>query len=101
MYSYLLSRALDDWDDSVVGEKLIRHARESRRLMESATKVADDPLISLATEIAYDRALVKLSEEHGIETGPEQFLNPRAVRAELEDALRQRGVHVTDRRSSR
>jgi len=41
----------------------------------------------LAYELAYDRALINLSQQNGIDTGPERFVVPERERERLHQAL--------------
>ena len=51
----------------------------------------------LAREIAYDVALLELSEVMGIETDLRRFEQPQQERARLEEAVRDRWVRGHDR----
>ena len=55
---------------------------------------------ALAAEIAYDRALVCLAAQCGIDVTPTNFVHPRIERERLELELVRRGVdlEVPDRR---
>jgi len=51
---------------------------------------------ALATEVGYDRALIKLSLASDIHTSPEHFTKPAEERRRLEQALVEVGIDLTD-----
>ena len=51
------------------------------------TAPTGDPADLLAYQLAYDRALVNLSRQIGIDTGPERFDVPERERERLQQAL--------------
>jgi len=51
------------------------------------TAPTSDADVVLAYELAYDRALIHLSQHIGIDTGPERFVVPERERERLHQAL--------------
>jgi len=69
--------------------------RRSGGELDEGIPPATDPdavPVVLAREIAYDVALLELSEVMGLETDLQRFEQPQRERARLEEALRDRGV---------
>ena len=96
MYSYILSTALDDWVDGLTGEALTRYAIVCRSdMLQPVEGHRESALNSLAAEVAYDRALVKLCEAHGIAVVDLSFLHPKVERARLEGALAEAGIDLS------
>ena len=95
MYAHILASALDDWVDELTNDALIDYALVCRSEMlqprEFQGKVA---LTALSAEVAYDRALIKLCEAHGIDVVDLSFLQPREERTRLEEALAAAGVDL-------
>ncbi len=88
MYSLILSSALDDWVDELTGDALIDYALVCRsEMLQPRGYQGESVLTSLAAEVAYDRALLKLCEAHGINVVDLSFLQPLEDRARLEAAL--------------
>ena len=87
MYATLLSQALaehpvDDVDAVLVEE--LRLSAWALRTHPRGVSVTD----TLADELAYDQALIRISAERGIPASPERFAaSPPAERARLESAL--------------
>ena len=88
MYSHILSSALNDWVDELTGEALVEYAVVCRsEMLRPIEHQGESALTSLAAEVAYDRALLKLCEAHGIAVADLSFLHPHEERARLEAAL--------------
>jgi hypothetical protein len=71
--------------------------RRSRGELNEGIRPAADPdavQVVLAREIAYDVALLELSEVMGIETDLRRFEQPQQERARLEEAVRDRWVAI-------
>jgi hypothetical protein len=71
--------------------------RRSRGGLNEGIRPAADPAavpVVLAREIAYDVALLELSEVMGIETDLRRFEQPQQERARLEEAVRDRWVAI-------
>jgi hypothetical protein len=95
MYSQILSSALDNWVDEPTGDALIDYALACRTEMLTPRGYhGESSLSSLAAEVAYDRALLKLCETHGIDVVDLDFLHPEVERARLEEALATAGLDL-------
>jgi len=92
MYADILSSVLSDWVDELNGEALIDFAQVCRvQMFESAR---DTAAVALAAELSYDRALLKVCEEHGIGTSTRRFSRPGEERSRLERALLAIGIDL-------
>ena len=68
IYSDIVTNGLFAWIDGTHGDRLIDYTLSCRAEMFAARHNGPgDPLTLLAAEIAYDRALIKLCGERGIE----------------------------------
>jgi hypothetical protein len=95
MYSHILSSALDDWVDELTGDALMDYALVCRsEMLLPRGHQGESALTSLAAEVAYDRALLKLCEAHGINVVDLSFLHPQEERARLEAALAMAGLDL-------
>ena len=95
MYVTLLSCAMDLWDTDLDGESLLDHVCNLRAALPYPDPGAGAcSAAALATEIAYDRAIVCLAAQHGIEATPQNFVHPRIERDRLELELVGRGVDL-------
>jgi hypothetical protein len=95
MYSLILSSALDDWVDEPTGDALIDHALACRsEMLRPRDYQSESALITLAADVAYDRALLKLCEVHGIDVVHLTFMRPQEERADLEAALAGAGLDL-------
>jgi hypothetical protein len=98
MYTQLLDAAVGQREP--VGVHPTRHSaldalrRRCGELNEGIPPATDPDAIPvvLAREIAYDMALLELSEVMGIKTDLHRFEQPQQERARLEEALRDYGV---------
>jgi len=96
IYSHILSSALDELTgDALTGDALSDYALvcRSEMLMPRGYQ-GESPLTSLAAEVAYDRALLKLCEAHGINVVDPNFMQPQRERARLETALAMAGLDL-------
>ncbi len=97
MYVTLLSGALDLWDTDLDDETLLDHVRNCRAALPSRNLGAGTcSATALAAEIAYDRALVWLAAQHGIDVTPRNFVHPKIERDRLELELVRRGVDLKE-----
>jgi hypothetical protein len=102
MYAHILSSALNDWVDELTGDALVDYALVCRTEMRRPPQYqGETALIALAAEVAYDRALIKLCEAHGIGVVDLSFLHPRQERARLEAALVAAGIDLAGRDQGR
>ena len=95
MYVTLLSGALDVWDADLDDGALLEYVRNCRAALPARHLGAG--VMSgraLAAEIAYDRALVCLAAQCGIDVAPTNFVHPRIARDRLELELVRRGVDL-------
>lgn len=95
MYVDLLTNALQEWTDDPQGEVLLDYVLDCRNDMLSAIpRRGKSAYVALATEIAYDRALIKLCASRGIEATPADFSHPREERERLEQSLADQGLDL-------
>lgn len=95
MYVDILSSALDDWVTDLGGPDLIDYAllcRDELRLV--APPRGGSAYTALAAEIAYDRALIALCTERGIDAHATSFAYPRAERQRIEMVLKHEGLDL-------
>jgi hypothetical protein len=97
MYVALLTRSLDDWVMEPTEDELIDHVLACRfEMLVAVPNFEENVYSALASEIAYDRSLIKLSEAHGISTSVASFVRPNEERRRLEHALADAGIDLTD-----
>ena len=100
MYTELLRQALDDsqerYEELTSGPLLARMLRSRSELLEGTSTAPDmgGGLSTVATQLAYDVALVAFARQLGITSGPEAFDQPQRERARLERALSSTGVNL-------
>jgi hypothetical protein len=95
MYVSLLLGALDLWDTDLDDETLLDHVRHCRATLPPQNiGVGFLSATALATEIGYDRALVCLAAQHGIDVTPTNFVHPKIERERLEGELARRGIDL-------
>jgi|SRR5580700_10650399 hypothetical protein len=98
MYVTVLSGALDAWDTDLDDEALLDYVRECRAALPSRDLGAGQMSESaLAAEIAYDRGLVCLAAQRGVDVAPTNFVHPKIERERLELELLRRGIDLEDR----
>ena len=95
MYVDILSSALDIWVDELAGPALIDYAMSCRaEMLGAGPHCGATAYSSLAAEIAYDRALIKLCETIGVTVMATSFAYPREERARLERSLANSGIDL-------
>jgi hypothetical protein len=95
MYVDILSSALDTWVGDLTGDALVDYALCCRaEMVEVRPYHGDTAYSSLAAEIAYDRALIKLCETNAIPVTATSFVYPREERHRLEVELATAGVDL-------
>lgn len=99
MYTELLRQALDDsqdrFDEATSGQLLARLLRCRSELLEgTSTSQMGSGVSAVATQLAYDVALVGFARHLGFTSGPEAFDQPQRERARLERALSSTGVNL-------
>ena len=95
MYVEILSGAMDGWNPELSGDALVDYVLGCRAALPAQDLGAG--VWSEATfvaEVEYDRALVNLAAEYGIDVAPNYFVHPRIERERLEVALAQRGMDL-------
>jgi hypothetical protein len=95
IYSDIVTNELFRWIDRTSGDRLVDYTLSCRAEMFAARGACgEDPLALLAAEITYDRALIKLCKERGIELDDADFASPRTTRLFLEYELYRSGVDL-------
>lgn len=94
-YAAIVASEFSSWVDKARGDRLVDYALSCRAEMFAARRTGnEDPLGLLAAEIAYDRALVRLCDERGIEIDVECIASSRTTRLYLEYQLYRAGVDL-------
>jgi hypothetical protein len=94
MYLQLLRSVLDDWVDELDGPALVDYAVMCRAAIVQTPRSADATHVALAAEIAYDRALIKLSSANGVGVDVMAFAHPFKARTRLECELAGLGIDL-------
>ncbi len=95
MYVDILSSALDDWVTDLAGSDLIDYALMCRDELRAVSPPrGGSAYTALAAEIAYDRALIALCTERGIDAHATSFAYPRPERQRIETVLKQVGLDL-------
>jgi hypothetical protein len=95
MYVEVLSGAMERWDTELSGDALVDYVLSCRAALPAqdlgAGVWSEETLVA---EVMYDRALISLAAEHGIDVAPRNFVHPRIERDRLELELVSRGVDL-------
>ena len=95
MYVELLSTVLDAGPDELRDASLVDDARDCReRMLVGRLRRGESAYAALASEVAYDRALVNLCAARGIDVDPQRFTHPGQERSRLERELAATGVDL-------
>ena len=96
MYVTLLSGALDIWDSDLDDEAaLLDYVHDCRAALPSHDLGAGVwSETALVAEVTYDRGLICLAAQCGIDVTPTNFAHPRIERERLEFELQRRGVDL-------
>jgi hypothetical protein len=95
MYVDILSSALDTWVDELTGSALVDYVLACRvEMLDTGPRYGVTAYSSLAAEVAYDRALIKLCETNYVTVTPTNFAFPRQERARLERELAAVGIDL-------
>jgi hypothetical protein len=95
MYVAVLSGAMERWDTELSGDALIDYVLSCRAALPAQDLGAGVwSEVALVAEVMYDRALISLAAEHGIDVAPRNFVHPRIERDRLEFELARRGVYL-------
>ena len=97
LYSELLASALDDFNEEPSLEMLVGSAAVFRAVLRSpVSQERGTPFGALATEIAYDCALIKLCTLLGADAGAASFDVPSRDRRRMERALARLGINLDE-----
>lgn len=95
MYVTILSGVLEAWDTDLDDEALLDYVRDCRAALPvhdlGAGQMSE---MALVAELTYDRGLVALAAQHGIDVAPTNFVHPKIERERLEFELFRRGVDI-------
>jgi hypothetical protein len=95
VYSYLLSSVNGDMAADLVGEALVDYALVCRTAtLDCGPHPGQSVYSALATEVAYDRALISLCRANGVEVIESRFSHPGEERDRLERALAAAGTDL-------
>ncbi|MGH3732603.1 MAG: hypothetical protein ACRDVC_04395 [Acidimicrobiales bacterium] len=95
MYKELLTRALDDWVDDTGHDDLLEHALTCRaKMLNHTARQGTNAYDALATELSYDRALIKLARAHALYANAADFSDPQRERLRLERSLASLGLDI-------
>jgi len=95
MYAELLSSIQSDPLDAMNGSGLVAYAIARRAALLHHIPTSEEGVYdALSEEVAYDMALMKLCERHGIEAAASGFSHPKEERARLERALTAAGIDL-------
>ena len=95
MYVAILSSALDEWVTDLAGSDLIEYAVLCREELRSVSPPnGGSAYAALAAEIAYDRALIAICTELGIDAHATTFAYPIAERQRIEGLLQEVGIDL-------
>lgn len=88
MYVTVLSGALDQWDSDLDDEALLDYVHDCRAALPAQDLGAGMwSETALVAEVAYDRGLVCLAAQYGIDVSPRNFVHPKIERERLEFEL--------------
>jgi hypothetical protein len=97
MYVDILSTALGGWVEDLTGTALVDYALSCRaEALRVSPYLRDMAYSSLAAEVTYDRALIKLCEANDVPALAMNFVHPREERSRLEHHLASSGVDLAD-----
>lgn len=93
MYVELLSAALAGSEDRAMNMEDTRSSAAMcrTRMLDSRNRRDRSAEREIASEVDYDRSLIRLCTALGIDAHPESFTQPAPARARLEDALVEAG----------
>lgn len=96
IYADLLTNALASWGGELSGGALFDHFIACRiEMLGSARAPGENAYLTLAKDIAYDRALIKICAKNGIDARAVNFAHPSGERGRLERALFDHGINLT------
>jgi hypothetical protein len=95
MYVEVLSGAVRGWDTDLSGDDLVDYVLRCRAGLPTRDLGAGVwSEAALVAEVVYDRALINLAADYGIDVHPTNFVHPKIERERLELALAQRGLDL-------
>lgn len=94
MYVEILTSTLGCWAEELTGDDLVCYVLVCRAEMLAPDSTDGSSLSTLTTEVAYDRALVRLCEAHAVGVQASNFARPKLERARLERELARSGVDL-------
>jgi hypothetical protein len=98
MYVEILSGAIDEWVGELSGDALLDYVRTCRAVLPAQDLGAGVwSETTFVAEVLYDRALITLAGEYGIDVTPTNFSHPKIERERLEVALARRGLDLASR----
>jgi hypothetical protein len=95
MYVEVLAEAINGWDTDLSGVDLVDYVLECRAALPDRDLGAGVwSETALIAEVVYDRALICLAADYGVDVTPTNFVHPKIERERLEEALAQRGMDL-------
>jgi hypothetical protein len=95
MYTQILAEALKGWSHDLTDDELLEYVIARRaRLPARDLGAGSWSVVSLATEVTYDCALINLAAAQGIDVSPKHFAHPKIARDLLEGELVARGIDL-------
>jgi hypothetical protein len=95
MYVEVLSGAVSGWVTDLSGDDLVDYVLSCRAALPARDLGAGVwSETALVAEVVYDRALISLAADYGIDVHPTNFVHPKIERERLELALAQRGLDL-------
>ena len=95
MYIEILSGAMGAWDTELSGDALVDYVLSCRAALPAEDIAAGVwSLATLVAEVVYDRALITLAVDYGVEVVPTNFIHPKIERERLELELAKRGLDL-------
>jgi hypothetical protein len=96
MYVDILSTAMAWSADELTVRELVDYAVVFREAIDGPGAYGRCAADVLATEIGYDRVLIRLCELYGIDVDPAAFIHPHEARLCLEAHLANAGVELVE-----
>jgi hypothetical protein len=97
MYVEILSSALDEWEHELTESRLIDHVLACREeMLRPGVHNGPTAYVTVASQIAYDRALIALCRAYGAKVSVADFTNPGTERSRLEQKLRAAGLDLAN-----
>jgi hypothetical protein len=98
MYVDLLRHALRNEKSELDGATLLEHVVSCRLALLTSARASDvSAYLTLATDVAYDTALLRLCQALTLSTNISSFAHPASERHRLEHALSAIGIDLAER----